>query len=373
MEKAPVIENQSVPWLELLQKPYANMFGPRNVWDLRMADGKAVRIERGSQGLSNTLYRVRINGDVYACKLFVVDERRRAQREWAALCALRAAGLKLAPEPVAFAPDGPLPQPAIVYRWVNGEMLSEVPLIQADLQALVAALGQVHRTPAVAQCERLAAWRRPAGYAACLAEIQGAIGEMQEWVASPAAQQTDRPGWVADLPAIVPLIAGAVRQAEVLVAEASTSGQYPVPALVRADGSLDNVLRTGSGALIFLDWESSGWGDPAYDLAELRWHPRNQQIPQRSWEAALATYDPPPDDQTFAERLAIYSRLLPLWWIGRSVLHLIEGVKQITGYTRLVPVPTRMYRSVRTQLDSYLAAVGLIERPEPEEGDEAEE
>jgi len=372
MEEVQTIANQDVPWLGLLQKPYANMFGPKNVWDLHMADGTAVRIERGSQGLGNTLYRIRVNGDVYACKLFVVDERRRAQREWAALCSLGAAGLKLAPEPVAFAPDGPLPQPAIVYRWVNGEMLTESPLTPADLQALIAALGQVHRVPAAPQCERLVAWHQPADYVTYLAEIRKAVEQMQGWAASPAARQPDLPGWVADLPAVVALTAEALRQAEAVVAEASTPGKYPTPALVRVDGNPDNVLRTGMGSLIFLNWECSGWGDPAYDLAELRWHPRSQQVPQERWEEALATYDPLPGDETFAERLAVYSRLLPLWWIGRSVLHLLEGAKQVAGRPRPVPIPARLYRSVRGQLDNYLATIGLIEWPEPAERDETE-
>jgi aminoglycoside phosphotransferase (APT) family kinase protein len=372
MENASMMENPSLPWLGLLQKPYANMFGPKNMWDLRMADGTAVRIERGSQGLNNALYRIRINGDVYACKLFIVDERRRAQREWGALCTLGAAGLKLAPEPVAFAPDGPLPQPAIVYRWVNGETLAGNPLTIADLQALVAALGQVHRAPATPKCERLVAWHQPVNYAAYLAEIRAAAEQVRAWVAGPGAQRPDLPGWAADIPAAVPLIAEAVRLAEAVVAGASTPGDCPTPALVRVDGNLDNVLRTAGGSLVFLDWEYSGWGDPAYDLAELRWHPRGQHVSQAQWKAALATYVPLPNDPTFAERLAVYSRLLPLWWIGRSALHLLEGAKQVTGRQRLVSVPERMYRSVRGQLNSYLAAVGLIERPEVERSEEKE-
>ena len=42
-----------------------------------MADGMAVRIKRGNQGLNNALYRVRVGGEFYARKLFVKDERRR--------------------------------------------------------------------------------------------------------------------------------------------------------------------------------------------------------------------------------------------------------------------------------------------------------
>jgi hypothetical protein len=77
---------------------------------------------------------------------------------------------------------------------------------------------------------------------------------------------------------------------------------------------------------------------------------------------------PHPADSSFNRRLAVYSRLLPAWWVGRSAIHLLEGAGQIPGRKRLVRVPERIYRAVRTQLDGYLAALGLIE-PQEAEGD----
>jgi hypothetical protein len=71
--------------------------------------------------------------------------------------------------------------------------------------------------------------------------------------------------------------------------------------------------------------------------------------------------------------LSVYSRLLPIWWVGRSALHLLEGAKQIIGRSRLVPIPTRMYRAARVQLDNYLAALGLVEPPEPPERPDEDE
>ena len=42
-------------------------------------------VERVSGGANNALYQVESDGRVYACKLCVVDERRRAAREWEAM------------------------------------------------------------------------------------------------------------------------------------------------------------------------------------------------------------------------------------------------------------------------------------------------
>jgi hypothetical protein len=357
-------------WLPLLQKPYENLLGSKSVWDLRMKDGTAVRIERGSQGLNNALFRVRIALDVYACKLFVLDERQRAQREWAALCALQAAGLPLAPEPLCFAPDGPLPQPIIVYRWVGGEPLGSEPISDEQLIQLTAAVRRIHYTPPVAPGEALVAWHQPSGYAGYLVEIETALARIQAWAAGLGDPRQNLPGWAADLPALLPLMETAVNSARGAVEQAEPYGGYPVAALVRVDGNLDNILRCPDGSLVFIDWEFSGWGDPAYDLAELRWHPRALRVNQARWDAAFATYAPHPDDAGFCQRLATYSRLLPAWWVTRSTLHLLEGAGQLSGPRRLAPVPSRMFRRVRTQLDQYLAALGLIEPPEEEETEE---
>ncbi len=367
-QASPVTDDYPA-WLPLLKKPYDQLFGGKSAWDLRAPDGRPVHIERGGPGLNNCIFRVRLNGDVFACKLFIADERQRAYREWAALKTLHAAGLPLAPEPVAYAADGPLPQPAVVYRWLEGTPLGGGTTTDGDLARLVGGLNQVHRTPPAPGVELLPAWHQPASYAAYLDEVRFFIGQVRDWANGRSATTSDLPAWIADLPALTPLLEETMRRAEAFAAGKDGAGAYPFPALVRVDGNLDNILRDASGALWFVDWEYSGLGDPAYDLAELRWHPRGRGVSQRQWATALAAYQPHPADTTFHARLAVYSRLLPAWWVGRSALHLLQGAGQLGGPKRSVAVPERLYRSVRAQLDGYLAALGLIEAPvvEPRE------
>lgn len=361
MEGIPATKDPNLAWLPLIQKPYENPFGPRIAWDLRMANGTAVRIERGSQGLNNSLYRVRLGRDVYACKLLVVDERQRARREWTALRSLQEAQLQTAPEPIAYAPDGPLPQPIIVYRWVSGKKLTRGGVTDDDLVALIANLNQIHQTQAAPDTKPLVAWHQPADFTAYLVEIQAFMGEIRAWATNSKFVPGDLPAWATDLLAWLPLFEKALRLAENAIAQADTRGEYPYKALVWGDGSLDNVICGEQEQLIFLNWESSGWGDPAYDLAELRWHPRSSEISQAQWQTALEAYVPHPGDLYFRERLAVYNQLLPVWWVGRSALHLLEGARQAQSRQMLAMIPSRMYKAVHTQLGNYLVALGLIE------------
>jgi hypothetical protein len=174
----------------------------------------------------------------------------------------------------------------------------------------------------------------------------------------------ETPGWAADLPALLPLAKAALAMSQAAVQEAGSDGCCPSPAFIRCDGDLENVARTASGQVMFLDWGCSGLGDPAFDLAELRWHPRGLFVDAKHWDSALATYGTRSGDASLATRLNVYMQLLPAWWIARSLLHLVEGVAQGSGRTRARAVPRRMYFSVRKQLDRYLAALRLIQLPE---------
>jgi len=79
-----------------------------------------IRMRRVTGGQNNALYRVETGGPVYACKLCVADERRRAWREYETLRALRAAGLDLAPGPLWLDESCAIaPYPAVAYHWLG--------------------------------------------------------------------------------------------------------------------------------------------------------------------------------------------------------------------------------------------------------------
>jgi aminoglycoside phosphotransferase (APT) family kinase protein len=292
--------------------------------------------------------------------LFVADERRRAWREWTALDRMRRAGLRLAPEPVAYLPDGPLPQPVVVYRWAEGAPLRSQILRARDLADLISALSAIHRSPPLPDAPPLGAFHQPPENAAYLAEIRENVDRVQTWARQRREGAGGLPDWAADLPQLAPAIGETAHLAEERVRRSGISGAYPQPALIRVDGNLDNILCDENRQLTFVDWEYSGAGDPAYDLAELRWHPGASHLPAAWWDEALDSYAPPIKDVEFSKRLALYNQLLPIWWVGRSALFLLEGAGQVATRPRLSPIPETVLCDCRERIDRLLASLGRL-------------
>ena len=63
-----------------------------------------------------------------------------------------------------------------------------------------------------------------------------------------------------------------------------------------------------------MDWEYSGWGDPALDLADLRWHVALEAIGEAQHAWMRHNYLRPADDPGFEGRLAAWDRLLLARW-----------------------------------------------------------
>jgi len=103
-----------------------------------------IRATRVHGGANNALYRVEVDDQVYACKLCVVDERRRAMREFGSLRLLQAAGLDIAPEPVWLDEScALLPYPAVAYRWLPGSSIGPA-LTQLHLASLLDTFLRLH-------------------------------------------------------------------------------------------------------------------------------------------------------------------------------------------------------------------------------------
>ncbi len=80
-----------------------------------------------------------------------------------------------------------------------------------------------------------------------------------------------------------------------------------------------------------MDWENSGWGDPAFDIADLIAHPAYATVPEARWEWVITRYADLSGDATAVHRIRTYSRLLIVWWVARfarSVYELPRGLDQ---------------------------------------------
>ncbi len=265
-------------------------------------------VGRLSGGYNNALYRVTLAGAAYACKLCVADERQRAEREYGALRLLRAAGLEVAPQPLCLDESRDLfPYPVVVYRWLPGERLSP-PLTQAQLAALLESVGQIHalRRRDYPDWELPTAWFHWFDFEPYLSELNDFVAQYGAWLATTGPEGTglrDRLARLVD------------RCSQLLTAMDVDVGQESLPlCLCHVDQNLANAIWGADGRLRWIDWEFAGWGDPALDLAELRWHAALEGLSpaQQTW--LRANYRRLADDPGFEARLSAWDHLIATRW-----------------------------------------------------------
>lgn len=267
-----------------------------------------VSVRRIPGGYNNALYSVWSDGCRYACKLCVSDERERAAREYGTLAFLRAAGLDIAPQPLLLDDTGEiLPYPAVVYRWLPGEPLC-APLGTEQVRALLASIQAIHdlRGDSVPGAELPTAifhWFDSDPY---LDELRGFVSGYGGWLASTGAE-----GQV-----LHDRLCRLVDSCAAHLTSSSTDlalGAFPL-ALCRVDANLANAIWGEDERLRWVDWEYSGWGDPALDLSDLRWHAALERLDDAQHTWLREHYRRPADDPSFENRLALWDRLLVTRW-----------------------------------------------------------
>jgi aminoglycoside phosphotransferase (APT) family kinase protein len=250
----------------------------------------SVTVHRVTGGGNNALYRVEADGQSYACKLCVADERRRAAREYGALGLMHAAGLDIAPQPLWLDDSCTIvPFPAVAYRWLSGEPLSSSPTAQ-QLAALLDSFQRLHTLqPAEFEDYDIPdAWFHWFDFAPYLAELHGFLAEHGPWLAATAPEGQELCDRLARL---------VDSCAEVVMTSGVDPGRESVPLrLCRVDPNLANIVWSGDGRLRWVDWEYSGWGDPALDLAELRWHSALAELSEAQHDWLRNNYRQPTGD-----------------------------------------------------------------------------
>jgi hypothetical protein len=136
------------------------------------------------------------------------------------------------------------------------------------------------------------------------------------------------------------------------------------PSICRVDPNLANGVWSEDGRLRWVDWEYSGWGDPALDVAELRWHAAYAElsVAQHAW--LRGNYRRPDNDPGFEERLVLWDHLLVTRWpflVLRTLWSVYNG-----------PDRLRLTQPDLDPVELRIRLVRLIERAERQFGVESE-
>jgi aminoglycoside phosphotransferase (APT) family kinase protein len=250
------------------------------------------RVARLQGGRNNLLYRLEGPAGTFVAKFVIRDARDRAGREYNALAVLQSAGLQIAPRPVLLDRDSYC-QPLVAQEWLDGEALAHPPETDMDWARLAEVVILIHSVRPGREPSPL----RPAVITAFSPE-EALQRVADEFARMPAAER----------------LPGAERVAARLERMTFASWSPPRPTLVRCDPNVTNVVRR-AGTWACADWEYSGWGDPAYDVAEMMLHPSYRCVPESRWEwfgeRVLE------GDAAALERLQVYRKTINVWWLGR--------------------------------------------------------
>ncbi len=243
-------------------------------------------------GRNNRLFKLSNASLSVVAKFTMRDARDRAGREYNALLSLAAAGLAIAPLPFLLDRDAYC-QPVVVQEWVDGEPLQHPPNDDVGWERLAELLTLTHRLrPGDEAGSLLPAVLTAHTAAGALQIVRDELGKMPEG---------ER----------LPEVAAAAARLE---RQSLSRWPVPPPTLVRCDPNVRNVIRR-PGVWAYVDWEYSGWGDPAYDVAELMLHPSYIAVPEARW--AWFCNRVLDGDATARARVSVYRKTINVWWLAR--------------------------------------------------------
>jgi hypothetical protein len=290
---------------------------------------QAWRLARVGGGGNNLLYRATRGRHDLAIKFTIRDSRDRAGREYHALLAIQQAGLSIAAAPLWLERER-YAQPVVVQSWLAGEIHAAPPAGDAEWQRLLEhylAIASV--TPARAGVPLAAAVLNMRSAAGGLHEIRQQLAYIPE---------DDRPAALSKLVDHV---------------ERMPLPEWSAPdlALCRVDPNTLNFVRR-AGAWASVDWENSGWGDPAYEIADLITHPSYAGVPDARWGWLVEAYCEGRGEPGAATRIRVYRLLMLVWWAARLARMLYEVPRG--GDQRLSGRPAGWMDAARSNYARYL-------------------
>jgi thiamine kinase-like enzyme len=139
--------------------------------------------------------------------------------------------------------------------------------------------------------------------------------------------------------------------AQQLRAARFTAWPEPPTVLCRSDPNSSNLVRRPE-AWASVDWENSGWGDPAFEVADLMAHPAYAQVTAARWERVISDYCGLRDDPGAAARIRVYYTITLAWWVARLARYLHEVPRGLDP--RLAERPASWQAETWAKYERYL-------------------
>ncbi len=259
------------------------------------------RITRVTGGWNNLLYRATNDTRDLAIKFTVRDPRDRAGREYTALLALQQAGLDIAPAPILLERER-YRLPVVVQTWIAGEVRDAPPADDGE-------------------------WMRLLEHYATLAQL------------TPARTSLALPDAVLTMKSAEDAKARVWHQLALLANEAHNESiarllhqmettrfpkwDAPPTTLCRVDPNILNFVRRDHNWLS-VDWENAGWGDAAFEIADLIAHPSYISVAPARWDWVIEQYCRLMNDPQMETRIRTYHRIMLVWWVARCARYLYD-------------------------------------------------
>lgn len=234
-----------------------------------------------------------------AVKIRKRDIRGRAKREYSALQTLANLGETVAPKPIGLFTDiADLPGDVVISGWIEGTLLNDLSDAKQELwERILSSLSRCHSL-------------RPTD-APHLPDAVLPVRSIHDVIADTERRYDGLPDGQL----------GEITKAEIgqLLDEFKHHAlKNAQPAerigLIVCDTNPTNMIDC-DGQIVIVDWENCGWADPAFDIADLLVRPNCAGLSKTDHAWVTTRYAELMDDPRLIERIAIYERMMLIFWL----------------------------------------------------------
>lgn len=286
------------------------------------------------EGSDNLLWRVECGGIDAVLKLYLDAGQARSRRQFDGQQMFAPFGIAPRPRWYDRHPLG-LSRQVLIYDWSPGEGID---VADANVRRLLAqAVARIHGAD-VMDVHRFSPHALNLDYYWRME--RGGFGAISTWLCE---QKCDL---------FLPIFKKLSEQSNALAEAALSLWAETPPCAVHGDLKLENCLES-FGAVVLLDWEMFGLGDPALDVASFLFHSQAEfdADMQAEW---LDIYLSHADQPGLAQRIGVYDKLLPL----RSVTYLLHGLRQMDLSGEADDVKQFLATTLQSSVGQSLSAFG---------------